>query len=299
VSKEELHTANALTQTTQWTTLAIGTMLGGTSVVHLGYEWAFLFNALSFAFSALCISKLHVPSGFQPKSDALTEQRVVRPWHDYKEGLGYIRSVPLIFGLTLLNIGWASGGGAAQVLFTLFGEKVFARGAAGIGEIWGIAAVGLLAGGAFAHSIGKRLGYQAYLRTVAICYFFHGLTYAIFSQMESYAAALFFIAASRASVGVSSVLNMGQLLLHVDDGFRGRVFSTMDSVTWAFMMISMTAAGIASDHYSPRVIGLWSGIVSGSTAVVWSWAVWRGAVPEPPRIGIDPDDVEVHGDPNV
>lgn len=300
-SKEELHTANALTQTTQWTTLAIGTMLGGASVMQLGYEWAFLINALSFAFSALCISRLHDPAGFapKPKSEALTEQRVVRPWQEYKDGLSYIRSVPLIFGLTLLNIGWASGGGAAQVLFTLFGEKVFNRGAAGIGEIWGIAATGLLVGGTFAHWLGKRISFRGYLWTVAICYFFHGLTYAIFSQMESYAWALFFIAASRASVGVSSVLNMGQLLRHVEDGYRGRVFSTMESVTWAIMMISMTAAGIALDHHSPRVIGLWSGIVSGTTTIFWAWAVWRHKIPEPPEMGIDPDDVEVHGDPNV
>lgn len=298
-SKEELHTANALTQTTQWTTLAVGTMLGGASVGQFGYEWAFLVNASSFAISAFCISRLRATSGFRPRSEALTEQRVVRPWHDYKEGLRYIRSVPLIFGLTLLNIGWASGGGAAQVLFTLFGERVFNRGAAGIGEIWGIAAAGLLVGGVFAHKISRRLTHSQYLWTIAICYFFHGLTYAIFSQMESYPVALFFIAASRASVGICSVLNMGQLLRHVENGYRGRVFSTMESVTWATMMISMTAAGIASDHYSPRTIGLWSGVASGLTTIFWAWAVWRNKIPEPPAIGIDPDDVEVHGDPNV
>jgi MFS family permease len=39
-NSEELHTANALTQTTQWTTLTIGAFLGGISV-KLGYEWAF------------------------------------------------------------------------------------------------------------------------------------------------------------------------------------------------------------------------------------------------------------------
>ncbi len=135
-SKEELHSANALTQTTQWTTLAIGTMLGGASVMQFGYEWAFLFNALSFGFSAVCISKLRMAGGFVPKTEALTEQRVLRPWHDYTEGLRYMRSVPLVFGLTLLNVGWASGGGAAQVLFTLFGEKVFNRGGhrAGLGH---------------------------------------------------------------------------------------------------------------------------------------------------------------------
>src|SRR5580704_18161357 len=62
-NKQELHTANSLTQTTQWMTLTVGTFLGGTSVGQLGYQWAFGFNALSFLFSALCISRLHVESG--------------------------------------------------------------------------------------------------------------------------------------------------------------------------------------------------------------------------------------------
>ena len=52
-TKEELHTANSLTQTTQWTTLAVGAFLGGASVTQFGYKWAFAFNALSFLFSAV------------------------------------------------------------------------------------------------------------------------------------------------------------------------------------------------------------------------------------------------------
>jgi len=141
-NRDELHTANSLTQTTQWTTLAVGTMLGGTSVMQFGYDWAFVFNALSFLASALCIAQLRSESGFKPKRDILAEQQVVQPWREYKEGLRYMRSVPLIFGLALLNVGWATGGGAAQVLFSLFGIQVFHRGAAGIGIIWGSAAVG-------------------------------------------------------------------------------------------------------------------------------------------------------------
>ena len=60
-SKDELHTANSLTQLTQWTTLMIGAFLGGTSVAGFGYKLAFAFNAFSFLFSALCISRLHGP----------------------------------------------------------------------------------------------------------------------------------------------------------------------------------------------------------------------------------------------
>src|SRR6266536_3118084 len=45
-SQDEIHTANSLTQTTQWTTLTVGTFLGAT-VIAIGYKWAFVFNALS------------------------------------------------------------------------------------------------------------------------------------------------------------------------------------------------------------------------------------------------------------
>jgi len=297
-SKQQLHTANSLTQTTQWTTLAVGTFLGGTSVMHFGYEWAFVFNCASFLVSALCISRLR--GTFRAiRSDALTEQKVVRPWHEYTEGLRYMRSIPLLFGLTLVAIGWATGGGAAQVLFTLFGEKVFNRGAAGIGEIWGCAAVGLLGGGVLAHRYGLKLSFRAYKWAVSICYLIHGGAYVVFSQMENYPAALFFIALSRAAVGFTSVLNMTLLLRHVSDQYRGRVFSTMETLAWATMMLSMTAAGFASDYFSIRTIGALSGILSSMTAFWWGWAHWTGRLPEPPTVGVKADEIEVHGDPNV
>ncbi len=143
-TREELHTANSLTQTTGWTTLTIGTFLGGTSVAALGYNWAFAANAASFLISALCISRLYLKGrGFVPPPRSLDETTVVRPWHEYQEGLRYMKSVPLILGLLMINIGWATGGGAAQILFSVFGEIVFNRGPAGLGLVWGFAGVGL------------------------------------------------------------------------------------------------------------------------------------------------------------
>src|SRR5579862_1170423 len=77
-SKEELHTANSLTQATQWTTVTIGSFLGGASVTQFGYRWAFLFNALSFLFSAWSISRLHVKGGgFRAQRSDLSEDKVV------------------------------------------------------------------------------------------------------------------------------------------------------------------------------------------------------------------------------
>lgn len=298
-TESELHTANSLTQTTGWITLAVGAYFGGTAVAAFGYQLAFVINSLSFFFSAFCISRLKSPRGhFQVEDRGLNETKVARPWHEYREGLGYMLTSPLILGIALLGVGWASGGGAAQVLFTLFSEIVFRRGPSGLGQLWGIAGVGLLVGGGVGNALGKKIGFESYKRTVFICYLLHGGAYIVFSQMKSWPWALFFMAMSRGSIAVSSVLNWSYLLHRVENRFRGRVFSTIETMNWSTMMLSMLAAGTASQHFSIRLIGAASGFLSSSTAIFWGWANWKGMLPEP----LTPETEEVlelHGDPTV
>ena len=281
-NKEEIHTANSLTQTTQWTNLTIGTFLGAT-IIAIGYEWAFAFNALSFVFSAWAIWHLRAPTGkqFRAENRDLTETEVIRPWHEYREGLRYMRSVPLLLAIALLSVGWATGGGAAQILFILFGEVVFNRGAAGIGTIWGCAGLGLLLGGAFANWLGRRLSFEDYKRVVFVDYVVHGGAYILFSRMQRFELALLFILVSRAAMAVNSILNYSYMLKTVSDQYRGRVFSTIETLTWTMMMLSMMGAGIASTRYSPRTIGTVAGLLSSSTAIFWGWANWAGRLPLP------------------
>jgi predicted MFS family arabinose efflux permease len=295
-TRHELHSANSLTQLTQWTTLTLGSFLGGTSVSQFGYKLAFLFNAFSFLFSAWCISRLHVESGFRAQRSDMV---VLRPWREYTEGLRYMKSSPLILGIGLVAVGWATGGGAAQILFSVFGEVVFHRGATGIGIIWGSAGIGLIIGALVAHRIGRTISFENYKRLISISYVIHGGSYVLFSQAKTFGWALFFIGLSRAAVAVSSVLNVTQQLRHVSDEFRGRVFATIESWNWMTMMLSMAVAGLASTHVSPRIIGAWAGVFSSSTAVFWAWANWTGRLPEPELSDVDPDDVDVRDDPTV
>ena len=300
-TKDELHTANSLTQLTQWTTVTIGSFLGGASVGSFGYRIAFLFNALSFLFSAACISRLRsdAGNGFRAERSVIGEDKIARPWHEYVEGLRYMRASPLIFGIGLVAVGWATGGGAAQILFSLFGEQVFHRGPSGIGVIWGCAGLGLICGALLANALGRKIRFETYKRLISISYVVHGVAYVLFSQASRFGAALFFIGLSRGAVAVSSVLNTSQLLRHVANDYRGRVFSTIETWTWMTMMVSMAIAGLASDHTSPRVIGAWSGVFSSLTAVFWGWANFTGRLPEPALAGVDPEEVEVHGEPAV
>ena len=301
-TEDELHSATALTQTTGWLTLAVGAYFGGTAVARFGYQLAFIFNSLSFFFSAFCIANLRSTNGHfraQAASNNLNETKIARPWHEYREGLGYMLKTPLILGIALISVGWASGGGAAQVLFTLFSEMVFKRGPEGLGQLWGTAGLGLLIGGIIGNRVGKRIGFENYKKTVFFCYLVHGGAYIVFSQMRHWGLALAFMFLSRASVAVSSVLNWSNLLKHVDDRFRGRVFSTIETMNWSTMMLSMLAAGTASMYYGIRVIGAISGVFSSSTALFWGWANWTGKLPEPPVTTAEQEveAIEIHGDP--
>ena len=297
-SESEIHVANSLTQTTQWTTLTVGTFLGAT-VIGMGYKWAFVFNALSFVFSAWAIWNLKAPKGkgFRAERRDLTETEVMRPWPEYKEGLRYMRSVPLVLGIVFLSVGWATGGGAAQILFPLFGEVVFNAGAAGIGVIWGCAGIGLLIGGVLGNWLGRRLSFDGYKLAVFINYIVHGGAYVLFSRMPRLDLALVFIALSRASIAINSVMNYSYLLRTVSNQYRGRVFATMETLTWTMMMMSMMGAGIASVHHSPRTIGTIAGLLSSTTAIFWGWANWTGRLPQADALGIHRREVEVHGDP--
>jgi MFS family permease len=278
-NSEELHTANSLTQTTGWATLTAGTLLAGYSAAQLGYRWAFIINSASFVFSAGAIWRIATPGGFRPsRSDA---DGAIEPWREYREGLAYLRSVPLMMGIAVISVGWALGGGAAQILFALFGEQVFHRGAAGIGGIWGFAGIGLLTGGALAHFYGQRLSFAGYKHAITASYIMHGAAYMLFSQASSYSYALIAMMLSRIGMAVTTVLNNYQLLRHTPDQFRGRVFATMESLRWSMMIVSMAAAGIASQYYSPRTIGLIAGALGLVTALAWAWCDWTGRLPEP------------------
>jgi MFS family permease len=296
VTPEELHVANTMTQTTSWLSLTIGAFLGAVGV-QSGYVIAFAFNALSFVISALCISRLRRPEGFRAVGAGKRQKTGAL---QYREGLSYIKSTPLVAGIVLISVGWASGGGAAQLLFSLFGEKVFHAGPLGIGVIWGCAGIGLLIGGSVGYWLGKRLTFVQYKRTIAVVYLIHGGSYIIFSQMPTIAWACVFIALSRAAVAVSSVMNFSQLLRHVEDRFRGRVFATLESITWSTMMLSLMAAGAASISFSPRVIGVWSGAISSTTAIFWMWANWSGRLPEPQVQAVTAsEEEEVKAEPPV
>jgi MFS family permease len=279
-TQEELHTANALTQTTAWLTLSIGTMLGGVSSMRFGYGWAFLANALSFVISAWFVGGIKSPIGHF-RVERVAKHERTSGWHEFMDSVRYIKAHSVILAIGLSQIGWASGGGAAQVLFTMYGKVVFKAGPAGMGFIWGFAGIGLVIGGLLAHRLGPKLDFVGYKHAIGLAFFVHGAAYVAFALMPTIGGAIVFIALSRLGMGVCNVLNRTMLLTHVSDEFRGRVFSTFEMTVNLAMMGSLMGAGLASTYFSIRGIGVVAGILSTSTAFFWFAADLAGKLKEP------------------
>jgi ENTS family enterobactin (siderophore) exporter len=143
-----------------------------------------------------------------------------------------------------------------------------------------------LIGGGLAHVLGRRVSDRGYKRTVAVSYLSHGATYVAFSLSAPYWLALVTICLSRVGMAVCSVLNYSQLLKHTPDEFRGRVFATMESLRWGTMIVSMAAAGICSQYWSARAIGVVAGVLGTVTALCWAAADQAGKLPEPETVEV-------------
>lgn len=320
---DEILPANSITQATHSTTLGIGSALAGLLIAPLGFRNAFILNALSFAGSAFFISRMHLartaaraaaagavplrpraeaaapgevrafrespaaPVAVLPAQPALPKPAPPRyAWREYRAGLGYIRREPLVLALLLVGVGWATGGGAMQVLFSVFGDLVFHRGAFGIGMLYGAAGLGLALSAAAANWFGPRLRFVPYKRVIAVCYLLYGALYIAFSQERSFWMAVLLIGLSRYFIGTSSVLNLTRLMRIVPDHLRGRVFATNETMTLSTMLVSMLIAGIATVHFGARDVALAAGLLSGSTALWWMLADRLGKLREPARYEI-------------
>jgi hypothetical protein len=56
---------------------------------------------------------------------------------------------------------------------------------------------------------------------------------------------------------------------------------------------------VASQYWDPRTIGTIAGVLRSSTALFWGWADVTGRLPEPACEGVEPEEIEIHGEPNV
>src|ERR1043165_68224 len=141
--ERDLLAGNALMFSSRFLLMSIGAALGGWTAAHVGYQAAFIINALSFFASAYSVWLVpeEETRGRATEKSAEQPRRLDRgDWSDMREGWTYIVTHAPVATILGINILWAVGGGANTLIADRLGALVFS-GANGISDDSAVAAL--------------------------------------------------------------------------------------------------------------------------------------------------------------
>jgi MFS family permease len=277
---------NALMFSSRFLLMSLGAALGGWASARFGYHVAFIINALSFLVSAYSIwlipEREMKPPERASEGAALEATNVAgrkeqrQPfWQDLREGWAFIARHPLVAAIMGINVLWAIGGGACNLIYDRLGGVVFAgqgglQGDAGVAALYTAVGAGVFGG----MLLSRRVGAHVELRGATAGFIgwtviAHGLLFAIGGLMPSLwmAGALFFL--SRFVIGMEFALQETLLMRLLPDRLRGRVMTTDRAAEIFVMSVTTIVAGWSLRAITPRQLTLISGLFSASPGVVW------------------------------
>jgi MFS family permease len=274
--ERDLLAGNALMFSSRFLLMSLGAALGGWTAANFGYQAAFIINALSFFASAYSVWLV-------PEEETRSKTKEVdRPkslyrgyWSDIREGWSYIVTHAPVATILGMNILWAIGGGAMNLIADRLGALVFA-GDNGVSADSAVAAFyfaggfGLFVGMMIARRVGAY--FEIKKRTVAFIgwsLFVQGIFYAAAGVMPTLLWSCVMVVISRVLLGAEFAVQETLLMRLVPDHLRGRVSTTdraAEMMIWAF---STALAGWSLHWITPRSLTVVSGLLSGIAGLAW------------------------------
>lgn len=275
--QEGLLSGTALMFSTRFLLMAIGSALGGWAAAIFGYEIAFIINAVSFLASAYTVWLIPEEATRDQETADRMSGKVQKPSFvtELREGIHYAFANRFAFTILLMNVIWAVGGGAINIIFERVGGVHFSglegwNADIAVALLWTAGGLGLTLGMLIAHRtsiyLDRKNRHGWFIGWALIV---HGILFALAGFMPT----LFFFAVltfvSRAIVGVEYAVQETLFQRSLPDYIRGRI-STLDrgaelTVFGSFSYLS----GVAMFYISPMTLTIISGILSAAAGIVW------------------------------
>lgn len=257
VAPESLLAANALESVADGGVRLLGAALGGIVAGMLGPTPAFLINAASFLASAALVASVRIGPLLEP-SRARGMGALAEVWPIVRGS----RALALVLLLATL---WPIGGGALNILLTIYPTQVFHAGDQGIGAMYAAIGVGFLLGGLVAPRLAQRM-----LLALTLAFIAEGALQIVVSQAPSLACAVVALALATSAAGVGNAATTTIIMRAAPDHAVGRIFATLGAVSSVTFGLSLLAASAALQVIAPRTLGALAGsliVVAGLAAL--------------------------------
>ena len=275
---KDLLAGNALMFSSRFLFMSLGAALGGWTAAHIGYEAAFIVNAISFLASAYSVWLVPEEETRQPTVEkAQTGAKKLYSGYgtDLREGWTYIVTHGPVAAILAANIVWAVGGGAANLIAERLGALVFA-GQNGISQDSAVAALyfangmGLFLGMMIARRVG--IYFEVKRRTIGFIGWslvVQGIIYALVGLMPTLWLACLVMLVSRVVLSAEFAVQEALLMRLVPDNLRGRVSTTDRAAEMLIWSLSTGVAGWSLKFISSRALTIVAGLLSGLAGVMW------------------------------
>jgi MFS family permease len=272
VGNEGLLAGTALMFSSRFLLMAVGNALGGIAVTFLGYEVAFIINSLSFLVSAYSIWL--IPQEATEQAETRNREKETF-FSEMWEGFRFAVRHPFVLTIILMNLIWAVGGGAIQIILERLGGDIYAprenlSSDFAIGMLWAANGLGLAVGMLIAHRIGGWIEIRNWTSGfIGWSLILQGILFAIAGSMPVLwlAALVFFI--SRIVIGVEYAVQETLFQQALPDYIRGRI-STLDrGLEITVFSVSIYLAGISLSVITPQMLTIASGILTAFAALIW------------------------------
>jgi MFS family permease len=288
----DLLAGNALMFSSRFLLMSFGAALGGWTAATVGYRAAFLVNAASFLASAYSVWLIPDEETRAPATETTDTLQRVRAsyWSDIREGWSYIVRHAPVAAILGINILWATGGGASNLIVDRLGGIVFA------GE-WGISSDSAVATFFFAAGLGLFIGMMIARRVgsyfqilgkipgfIGWSLLIQGLLFATIGAMPNLWLACLLLFLSRILLGAEFAVQETLLMRLVPDHLRGRIGTTDRATELLIWSLSTAVAGWSLRAITPRTLTVICGVLSASSGVVWLVLFATGKVRLPRRL---------------
>ena len=270
--KDGLLAGTALMFSSRFLLMAIGSALGGWAAAIFGYQIAFIINAVSFAISAYSVWLIPEDSVKEVRQEDKEKETFV---NELKEGFRYTLQNHLALTILIMNVIWATGGGAINVVFERMGGIVFAQKESwnadlAVALLWTASGFGLSLGMLVAHRVSTFLDLKNLNKPfIGWTLVVHGILFAVAGFAPGLWLFMVFTFVSRAIVGVEYAVQETMFQRSLPDYIRGRI-STLDRGAEITMFsLSSYVASLAMYRITPESLTIISGLLSASSGVIW------------------------------
>ena len=275
--KEGLLAGTALMFSTRFLLMAIGSALGGWAAAIFGYDVAFLINAASFLVSAFTVWL--IPE--EATRDAETGERMSRKKEkpsfitELNEGFKYSLANRFAFTIIVMNMIWATGGGAINVIFERMGGVHFPQVEGwnpdiGVAMLWTASGFGLALGMLVSHRTSVWLDLtKRHSMFIGTTLLIHGVLFSISGLMETLLLFSLLSFASRLIIGVEYAIQETLFQRSLPDYIRGRISTLERGAELTIFGLSSYLSSEAIYYLSPQMLTVISGILSAGAGVLW------------------------------